>query len=95
MLFFIVALIVGGLILGALARLAVPGPDPMPIWLTILIGIGGSFIGGIVGEFLFGRPGGFFLAFIASVGLVIAYRRFYQGRGITGPSARSLPRRRL
>jgi uncharacterized membrane protein YeaQ/YmgE (transglycosylase-associated protein family) len=94
-LFFIVALILGGLILGALARLAVPGPDPMPIWLTILIGIGGSFIGGIVGELLFGRPGGFFLAFIASVGLVIAYRRFYRGRGITGPTARSLPRRRL
>jgi uncharacterized membrane protein YeaQ/YmgE (transglycosylase-associated protein family) len=92
---FLVALVVGGLILGALARLAVPGPDPMPIWLTILIGIGGSFIGGIVGEILFGRPGGFLLAFLASVGLVIAYRRFYQGRGITGPSARSLPRRRL
>jgi uncharacterized membrane protein YeaQ/YmgE (transglycosylase-associated protein family) len=94
-LFFLVALVVGGLILGALARLAVPGPDPMPIWLTIVFGIGGSFIGGIVGEILFGRPGGFLLAFLASVGLVIAYRRFYQGRGITGPSARSLPRRRL
>ena len=95
MLLFIVALIIGGLILGALARLAVPGPDPMPIWMTILIGAGGSIIGGIVGEVLFGRPGGFLLAFLASVGLVIAYRRFFQHRGITGPSARSLPRRRL
>ena len=95
MLLFIIGLIVGGLILGALARLAVPGPDPMPIWATILIGIGGSFIGGIVGEVLFGRPGGLLLAFLGSVGLVIAYRRFSQGRGITGPSARSLPRRRL
>ena len=95
MLFFLVALVIGGLILGALARLAVPGPDPMPIWATILIGIGGSFIGGIVGDVLFGRPGGFLLAFLASVGLVIAYRRFVQGRGITGSSARSLPRRRL
>jgi uncharacterized membrane protein YeaQ/YmgE (transglycosylase-associated protein family) len=92
---FIVAIAVGGLVLGALARLAVPGPDPMPIWLTILIGIGGSIIGGIVGQLLFGRPTGFLLAFLGSVGLVIAYRRFYQGRGITGPSARSLPRRRL
>jgi uncharacterized membrane protein YeaQ/YmgE (transglycosylase-associated protein family) len=95
MLLFIIAIVVGGLILGALARLAVPGPDPMPIWLTILIGIGGSVIGGIAGKLLFGRPGGFLLAFLGSVGLVIAYRRFYQGRGITGPSARSLPRRRL
>jgi len=94
-LYFILALIVGGLILGGLARLAVPGPDPMPIWATILIGIGGSFIGGIVGDIVFGRPGGFLLAFLGSVGLVIAYRRFVQGRGITGPSARSLPRRRL
>ena len=95
MLVFIIAIVVGGLILGALARLAVPGPDPMPIWLTILIGIGGSVVGGIVGHVLFGGRGGFLLAFLGSVGLVIAYRRFYQGRGITGPSARSLPRRKL
>jgi uncharacterized membrane protein YeaQ/YmgE (transglycosylase-associated protein family) len=95
MLILLVLLVVMGLVLGALARLAVPGPDPMPIWLTILIGIGGSIIGGLVGQVLFGRPGGLFLAFLASVGLVIAYRHFFQGRGITGPSARSLPRRRL
>ena len=77
----VIGVLASAFVTGALARLAVPGPDPMPIWLTILIGIGGSFIGGIVGELLFGRPGGFFLAFLASVGLVIAYRRFYQGRG--------------
>jgi len=94
-LILLLGLVLIGLVLGALARLAVPGPDPMPIWLTILIGIGGSIIGGIVGQVLFGRPGGLFLGFLASVGLVIAYRRFFQGRGITGPSARSLPRRRL
>ena len=36
-------------IIGALARFALPGPDPMPPWLTILIGLGGSAIGyGIV-----------------------------------------------
>ena len=92
MLVFLVALLVGGLILGALARLAVPGPDPMPIWATILIGIGGSFIGGLIGHALFGRPGGFLLALLCSVGLVIAYRRFVQGRTVTGPRSR-MPRR--
>ena len=91
MLVFLVGLLIGGLILGALARLAVPGPDPMPIWTTILIGIGGSFLGGLIGYVIFGRPGGFLLALLCSIGLVIAYRRFVQGRTVTGPGSRLPP----
>src|SRR5216117_3639156 len=37
---------VAGFITGGLARLAVPGPDPMPIWLTVAIGLAGSWGGG-------------------------------------------------
>ncbi len=37
-----------GLVIGALARWMMPGPDPMSIWKTILLGIGGSFVGGLV-----------------------------------------------
>lgn len=92
MLLFIIAIVVGGLILGALARLAVPGPDPMPIWTTILIGVGGSFIGGMIGYVLFHRPGGFLLALLCSIGLVIAYRRFVQGRTVTGPRSQLPPK---
>jgi uncharacterized membrane protein YeaQ/YmgE (transglycosylase-associated protein family) len=90
-LLFIIAVLIGGLILGALARLAVPGPDPMPLWTTILIGVGGSLLGGIIGHVLFGRPGGFLIALLCSIGLVIAYRRFVQGRTVTGPRSRLPP----
>jgi uncharacterized membrane protein YeaQ/YmgE (transglycosylase-associated protein family) len=37
--------IVIGLIVGALGRLVIPGRQPMPIWLTILVGIGAAFVG--------------------------------------------------
>jgi uncharacterized membrane protein YeaQ/YmgE (transglycosylase-associated protein family) len=52
---FILLLVLSGLIVGALGRLALPGPDPMSIGMTILVGIGGSFIGGLVGGLFFGR----------------------------------------
>lgn len=55
---YVVGLIVSGLVVGALGRLAIPGPNPMSIGKTILVGIGGSFLGGLVGYALFrGRSG--------------------------------------
>ncbi len=42
-----VMIAVSGLIVGALARWFMPGPDPMSWMRTILLGLGGSFIGGI------------------------------------------------
>jgi uncharacterized membrane protein YeaQ/YmgE (transglycosylase-associated protein family) len=78
---------------GALARLALPGPDPMPWYGTVALGIGGSALGGIIARILFGTVGGFIFAFIGAVILLYLYRRFVQHRGITGPSARRLPPR--
>ena len=46
---WIIGSIISGLIIGALGRLAVPGPNPMSIVLTIIIGIGAAFIGGTIG----------------------------------------------
>jgi uncharacterized membrane protein YeaQ/YmgE (transglycosylase-associated protein family) len=46
---------IGGLIIGALARWLLPGPDPMSYPRTILYGLGGSLAGGIVG-WLLGLP---------------------------------------
>jgi uncharacterized membrane protein YeaQ/YmgE (transglycosylase-associated protein family) len=80
---FILALILGGLVIGALARLALPGPDPMGLLATIGLGLGGSVIGGIIGELLFGRPGGFLLALLGAILLLYLYRRFVQKRGLT------------
>jgi uncharacterized membrane protein YeaQ/YmgE (transglycosylase-associated protein family) len=91
MLFFIIGLIVWGFIIGGLARLALPGPDPMPWYATIGLGLGGSLIGGILAKVLIGTTGGLFFAFLGAVLLLYLYRRFIQKRGMTGPSARRLP----
>ena len=49
---FIISLIITGAIFGALGRLAIPGPNPMSIGMTILVGIGGAFLGGLVAALL-------------------------------------------
>ncbi|TMK88267.1 MAG: GlsB/YeaQ/YmgE family stress response membrane protein [Actinobacteria bacterium] len=72
---FIVLLIVGGLIIGALGRLVIPGPNPMSIAMTIAVGIGGSLLGGIIGKLIFGRPGGFLLAVLSSALIVWLIQR--------------------
>ena len=84
MILFIIVLVLSGLIIGALGRLALPGPDPMTIGQTILVGIGGSLIAGIIGRLLFGgRSGGFILAVICSMGIVYLVRRS-RGRSVGG-----------
>ena len=55
MLGFILYLIIIGLIAGFLARLLVPGPDPMSVLGTMALGIIGSFVGGFLGWALFGH----------------------------------------
>lgn len=55
MLVTIISWIILGLIAGAVARLLVPGPDPMSILATILLGIAGSFVGGFLGYVLFDK----------------------------------------
>ena len=49
---FLISLVIVGALLGALGRLAVPGPNPMSIGMTILVGIGGAFLGGVVAQLL-------------------------------------------
>jgi uncharacterized membrane protein YeaQ/YmgE (transglycosylase-associated protein family) len=84
----ILAIVLGGLIVGALARLALPGPDPMPIWATILLGWAGSVVGGIVSWILLGRGPGIFLSIAGAILVLYLYRRFVQKRPITGPGSR-------
>ena len=48
LIWFIISLVITGAIFGALGRLAIPGPNPMSIGMTILVGIGGAFLGGMV-----------------------------------------------
>ena len=80
---YILLLILSGLIVGALGRLAIPGPNPMSIGMTIAIGIGGSLIAGLIGRALIGRPFGLVLSVLAAAGLVYLYER---SRGGSRPS---------
>jgi len=93
LLVFFVVLVFGGFLLGALARLALPGPDPMPFWLTVAIGVGGATLGGLVAQLLFGNAGSLLFAYLGAIALMILYRRFVQGRDITGPGTRERPTR--
>ena len=94
---FVLAIVVSGFITGGLARFALPGPDPMPIWLTIAIGLTGSIVGAVVGRAISNDNGYVvsFLSFGVAISLVAAYRRFVQHRPIFGPEGMAFPQRGL
>lgn len=93
----VVAILLSGFFTGALARLAIPGPDPMPLWLTLAIGLTGSIAGAVVGNAV-SHANGFVISFLSlgvAIALVAAYRRFVQQRPIWGPGALRFPERGL
>ncbi len=85
---YVVALAVGGLVLGALARLALPGPDPMGVFATIAVGVAGSFVAGLISALVFGREyGSLLLAFVCTFLIVYLIRRS-RGGTLTRPAPR-------
>jgi uncharacterized membrane protein YeaQ/YmgE (transglycosylase-associated protein family) len=86
---YLILLFLGGLLIGALARLALPGPDPMSIPMTALLGIAGSTIAGIIvwlisdGE----AAPGFFISFVVTV-VILYFIRRSRGGGLTDPGRR-------
>ena len=94
---FVLAILISGLITGGLARFAIPGPDPMPIWLTTSIGLTGSIAGAAIGNAISHNNGYLvsFLSFGIAIALVASYRRFVQKRPIWGPGALAFPDRGL
>jgi uncharacterized membrane protein YeaQ/YmgE (transglycosylase-associated protein family) len=87
----IIFLALWGLVVGALARLALPGPDPMGIFATIGLGLAGSFVGGLIAGLLWARAAGFVFSVIGAILVLYCYRRFVQHRTLTGPGSQ-LPR---
>jgi uncharacterized membrane protein YeaQ/YmgE (transglycosylase-associated protein family) len=82
---FLIVIAVSGLFVGALARLALPGKDPMSIGETMLVGIAGSIAAGLVGWALFGRNGGsIVLSVLFATGIVYVIRRS-RGGSLTDP----------
>ena len=93
----ILSLLVSGLILGLLARFAVPGKDPLKLWQTVLLGIAGSLVGGLVARLVgvidgddtitAGEAGASVLFSLGgAIVLLILSRHFVQKRPITGPN---------
>ena len=87
LLIYLIFLAFFGLIVGAFARLALPGPDPMSIPATIAVGIAGSFISGIVYWIISGGRayGGGFLASLVFSTIIVYFIRRSRGGGLTNP----------
>jgi uncharacterized membrane protein YeaQ/YmgE (transglycosylase-associated protein family) len=83
---WLISALVLGLVLGGLARLALPGRDPMTIWQTALVGIAGSLIAGLIVALISGGryTVGLFGSFVGSVAIVYVIRR-RRGGGLTDP----------
>ncbi len=81
MLLTIIGMIIIGAIAGFLARAIVPGKDSMSIPATILLGIVGSFVGGLLASLLFGsgdgesflRPSGLIGSIIGAIIALVIY----------------------
>jgi uncharacterized membrane protein YeaQ/YmgE (transglycosylase-associated protein family) len=88
MLWFLLVLFFFGIIFGAIARLVVPGPDPMGIVGTWALGVAGSFVGGFLGYVLFGadiddgavQMGGVFGSIVGAIVLLLIVRSVRGGR---------------
>jgi uncharacterized membrane protein YeaQ/YmgE (transglycosylase-associated protein family) len=79
-LWFVIALLVEGLIVGALARLIVPGPDVMSVPGTFVLGLAGSFLGGVMAWLFISRPAGLVFSLIGATALLYVRRRFAEHR---------------
>ena len=83
---YILALALGGLFVGALARLALPGRDPMSLIQTMLVGITGSFLGGLVYALLFDHNGGGIVLSTLFATVIVYFIRRSRGGSLTRPS---------
>ena len=91
---FVLAILISAFVTGGLARLAIPGPDPMPVWLTLAIGLTGSIAGAVVGKAI-SNDNAYVISFFSfgvAIALVASYRRFVQHRPIVGPGAHAFPK---
>ena len=83
----IVAIIIIGLVAGAIARFLVPGPDPMGWISTIVLGIIGSFVGGFLASLIFGgtatiTPAGLVGSVIGAIIVLLVWRQIGGRRSV-------------
>jgi len=82
----VIGWIVFGLVVGALAKLVMPGRDPGGIIVTMLLGIAGSMLGGLIGRAMGvygpGQAAGFLMSFLGAVILLVFYRMMVRRRAL-------------
>ena len=79
---YLIILAASGLLVGALARLALPGADPMTLPETMLVGVAGSFVAGLTARVVFGSAPGVILSVLAATGIVYIIRRRRGGQPV-------------
>jgi uncharacterized membrane protein YeaQ/YmgE (transglycosylase-associated protein family) len=74
---FILLIALTGLVLGALGRLLLPGPDPMSVFQTMLVGVAGSLTAGLIAYYAFDESEGpgFLFSLLCTIGIVYAIRK--------------------
>ena len=84
---YLLVLALLGLVVGAFARLALPGKDPLSLLQTMALGLAGSFIGGIVVYAITGGRyygAGWFVSLVFAT-LILYFIRHSRGGGLTKP----------
>ena len=86
---FILFAALSGIVVGAIARLIIPGRDPMSIPQTMLVGVAGSLIAALITYYLFDREAapGLLLSIVCAAVLVFAIRKFRERQGGAAPAA--------
>ena len=83
----VISMIVVGLIVGAIAKLLMPGDDPGGIIVTMLLGIGGSLLAGFIGRaagwYTPGEPVGFIASIVGAI-VILGIYRLIVGRSLSG-----------
>jgi uncharacterized membrane protein YeaQ/YmgE (transglycosylase-associated protein family) len=95
-LLYLITLAIVGLLIGALARLALPGKDPLTLFQTMLVGIGGSFAGGVIVYLITGGRyyGAGWLGSLVCATVIMYFIRRSRGGGLTDPGRGNHRRRR-
>jgi uncharacterized membrane protein YeaQ/YmgE (transglycosylase-associated protein family) len=80
----IISWIVFGLVVGALAKLVMPGDDPGGFIVTILLGIAGAMVGGLIGRAMgfYGpdQTAGYLMSIVGAIVLLALYRMLVRRR---------------
>jgi uncharacterized membrane protein YeaQ/YmgE (transglycosylase-associated protein family) len=76
--FSLIGALVIGLIVGAIAKLLMPGKDPGGIWITMVLGVAGSlvatYLGRALGWYATGQSAGFIMSILGAMLLLLLYR---------------------